>query len=71
MTRPNPMITRSGRPLHWRATEGLGGVWWPENGVPGMLSGNLWWERVGLSRATKEEAEKFASDIALQRAGEL
>jgi hypothetical protein len=70
MLTANPMICRSGAPLHWRAVED-DGLWHAEIGVTGRWSGKLRWERVGAPKNNKPDAEKTAVDFALIRAGNL
>lgn len=66
----NPMICRSGLPLHWRAVN-VDGLWYAELGVTGALSDNLRWERVGAPKDNKNDAEFTAVAFARQRAGRL
>ena len=70
MSHANPMICRSGAPLHWRAVED-DGSWHAEIGITGVLSGKLRWERVGAAKNNKPDAEKTAIDFALIRAAKL
>ena len=67
---PNPMICRSGLPLHWRASED-NGLWFAELGITGQLSGKLRWERVGESADNQDFALSLARNFALDRAGRL
>lgn len=59
----NPMICRSGLPLHWRAVE-VDGIWHAELGVVGVLSGELRWERVGGPKNNRPDAEGLAVEMA-------
>jgi hypothetical protein len=67
---PNPMICRSGMPLHWRAVEDAG-LWHAELGITGVLSGSLRWERVGAPKGNQSDAEGTAVEFARIRAGRL